>query len=66
METRLTALKNFVLGKDKVEAGEPFETDPATAARLVQKGIASAGEPPKEPKKKAGKKKAAKKAGEKK
>jgi hypothetical protein len=64
METRLTALKNFVLGKDKVEAGEPFETDPATAARLVQKGIA--GELETKAKKKAGKKKAAKKAGEKK
>lgn len=63
METRLTALKNFVLGKDRIEEGESFDTDPATAARLVQKGIALAGEPATEPKKKAAKKKAAKKQG---
>ena len=61
MKTRLlTALKNFVLGKDKIESGNSFETDPASAARLVQKGVARDGGPP--AKKKTAKKKTAKKA----
>jgi|MDTB01.2.fsa_nt_gb hypothetical protein len=44
-ENKMIALHDFVLGKDRIKAGEAVDCDPDCMARLKQKGFVGEGSP---------------------